>query len=125
VNVFRTRTLIREWLVLLAIFAMVLGPLALAVSRSISAESRVQIAAGLKMLPICAPGDAADDLAAKTGGMCDHCLPGMGDGQPIVTVTLAGSSTMVVTLKAIQSPPTAQRILFGLPPATGPPGLMI
>jgi hypothetical protein len=125
VNIFRTRTLIREWMALLAILAMVLGPLALVVNRSITADERVQIVAGLRALPICAPGDAIDDLAAKTGGgICEHCLPGLAGAGPAITHGMV-MPTGYVTVHGGSGVLAVQRALIGLPPATGPPILLI
>ncbi|MGL4634571.1 MAG: hypothetical protein ACRCWF_01185 [Beijerinckiaceae bacterium] len=114
--------LLREWVALVAIFAMVLGPLALATSRSLSAQERVNIAAGLTALPMCVAGDSIDGLASKTGGgSCDHCLPIAGgvlpslaemmlDDRPVATLT---ASIDQITFLAYRA----------LPPATGPPVL--
>jgi hypothetical protein len=113
--------LLREWATLFAILAMVLGPLSLAVSRGLSAQERVNIAAGLASLPLCAPGDSADGFAAKTsGGACEHCLVGSGATLPVsafasVPLTFAG------LLQSAKIEPSALLAQRRLPPATGPP----
>ncbi len=113
--------LLRECVALIALFAMVFGPLALATSRSLSAQERINIAAGLATLPICVPGDTLDGLASKTGGgSCDHCLPISGGIIPPLVVVEAdiffsGSLTLPDTR------PSAFLAYNPLPPSTGPP----
>jgi hypothetical protein len=115
------KTLLREWVALVALLAMVLGPLAVGVSRSLAAQERVALASGITALPLCQPGDALD----ATGGVhtlasCDQCLPGLVGPLP------GGAPTSL--LLAIHPPRfdladvgSAVRAATGLPPATGPP----
>jgi hypothetical protein len=115
--------LLREWVALFAVLAMVLGPLALATSRSLAAQERVQLAAGLTALPMCTPGDSIDGLNAKTGGgACDHCS----SAAPAL-VPLPANSAVVALFSACVAPantaPSALLAQLRLPPATGPPAL--
>jgi hypothetical protein len=115
--------LLREWVALMAIFAMVLGPLALATSRSLSAQERIHVAAGLAALPICIAGDTVDGLASKTGGgSCDHCLPIHGGMVP--TLCSTGSDAVFAGSAKLPAKSLAAFIAYHpLPPATGPPAL--
>jgi hypothetical protein len=115
------RKLFREWMALLAVLAMVLGPLALLTSRSLAAQERVNVAAGLASLPICAPGDSIDGLAAKTGGgACDHCMPAHGTA-PVVIETQPGACAFAPAVFPADTGPSALLSQLRLPPATGPP----
>ncbi len=115
----------REWLALIAILAFVLGPLALGVSRSLGAQERVAIAAGLMALPLCQPGDALD----ATGGThalssCDQCLPGM--AEPLLPTAAASLNVTLQPMRfVLADAATALRAATGLPPATGPPVSLI
>jgi hypothetical protein len=113
--------LFREWMALFAILAMVLGPLALLTSRSLAAQERVNVAAGLASLPICAPGDSIDGLSAKTGGgACDHCLPVLG-AAPAMAQVQSGACAFAATVFPADTGPSALLRQLRLPPATGPP----
>ncbi len=113
--------LCREWIALVAILAMALGPLALLTSRSLAAQERVNVAAGLASLPVCAPGDSIDGLAAKTGGgACDHCMPALGAAPANVSVQ-SSSLVFAATLFPTDTGPSALLSQLRLPPATGPP----
>jgi hypothetical protein len=115
--------LLREWVVLVAMLAMVLGPLALVTSRSLAAQERVNIAAGLATLSICSPGDPIHDVSSKTGGgACDHCLPGALATPPshgLISAALA----FFASLQPADTAPSALLAQLGLPPATGPPAI--
>jgi hypothetical protein len=113
--------LFREWMALLAVFAMVLGPLALLTSRSLAAQERVNMAAGLASLPICAPGDSIDGLSAKTGGgVCDHCTSALGTA-PAIAMGQPDSCAFASTVFPADTGPSALLSQLRLPPATGPP----
>jgi hypothetical protein len=113
--------LLREWVALLAILAMALGPLALATSRSLAAQERVQVAAGLAPLPVCAPGDSMDGLAGKTGGnACDHCLPALESPQKAIDGP-ASAAIFTGLMQPADAGPSALLSRLRLPPATGPP----
>jgi hypothetical protein len=112
--------LIREWVALLAILAMALGPLALATSRGLSASERVAVAAGLASLPLCAPGDAMDAMAGKGAGPCDHCLPALEGAKPATSSALTDIRFASALLPA-DTAPSALLTQLRLPPATGPP----
>ncbi|MFM9975184.1 MAG: hypothetical protein ACKVON_11530 [Beijerinckiaceae bacterium] len=113
--------LAHEWVILFAILAMVLGPLSLAVSRGLSAQERVNIAAGLASLPLCAPGDSADSLAAKTGaGTCDLCVAGAG-AVPSSVASVSALLSFEQILPPLNMQPSALLSQLRLPPATGPP----
>jgi hypothetical protein len=118
-----TQRFLREILAMLAIFAMLLGPLATAVSRGLSAQERVNVAAGLVALPICVTADNTDGLNAKSTPDCDHCLPAIGAAK----ITIA-SFEMPLRFAAILQPesgdPSALLARIQLPPATGPPVLI-
>jgi hypothetical protein len=115
------RKLFREWMALLAILAMALGPLALLTSRSLAAQDRVNVAAGLTSLPICAPGDSVDGLAAKTGGgVCDHCMPALGAAPALARIT-PSACPFAATIFPADTGPSALLSQIRLPPATGPP----
>ncbi len=106
---------------LLAIIAMALGPLALLTSRSLAAQERVNVAAGLASLPICTPGDSIDGLSAKTGGgVCDHCMPALG-AAPALTQAQPGACAFAATIFPTDTGPSALLSQLRLPPATGPP----
>jgi hypothetical protein len=113
--------LLREWVALFAILAMALGPLALATSRSLAAQQRVNLAAGLTTLPMCTPGDSIDGLNAKTGGgACDHCS----SAAPAVVPSLISNAVPVLfceRLAPANTEPSALLAQLRLPPATGPP----
>jgi hypothetical protein len=120
---FSLHRLFREWLALLAVLAMVLGPLSVAVSRGLSAQERVNIAAGLTSLPICIPGDETGGLAAKTSVDCDHCLPSSGSDK--ITIILPENAlTFEAKLFPADTEPSALLQQLRLPPATGPPILI-
>jgi hypothetical protein len=113
--------LFREWMALLAVLAMVLGPLALLTSRSLAAQERVNVAAGLASLPVCTPGDSIDGLAAKTGGgACDHCMPAHGAAPAVIEVQ-PGACAFASTVFPANTGPSALLSQLVLPPATGPP----
>ena len=113
--------LLREWVALVAILAMVLGPLALLTSRSLAAQERVNVAAGLATLPLCMPGDGIDHLSAKTGGgACDHCTPALGAAAPSLSVEGAPACFSQV-LQPANTTPSALLAQVRLPPSTGPP----
>jgi hypothetical protein len=113
--------LLREWVALVAILVMVLGPLALLTSRSLAAQERVNVAAGLSKLPLCAPGDSIHDLSAKTGGgACDHCMPAIGAAPPSLLVGPVPVCFAQV-LEPANTAPSALLAQLRLPPATGPP----
>jgi hypothetical protein len=113
--------LLREWVALVAILAMTLGPLALLTSRSLAAQERVDVAAGLAKLPLCMPGDGIDHLSAKTGGgACDHCIPALGAAPPSLSVEGAPACFSQV-LQPANTTPSALLAQLRLPPATGPP----
>jgi hypothetical protein len=115
------RRLLREMVVLCAIFAMVLGPLALVTSRSLSAQERVNIAAGLVKIPLCNAGDTNDGLNAKMGGgACDHCI----STSPALLSAADGviaPSVFFEGLDPANTEPSALLKQISLPPATGPP----
>ncbi len=113
--------LLREWLALFAILAMTLGPLALATSRSLAAQDRVNVAAGIAPLPVCVPGDSIDGLSAKTGGaLCDHCMPASGPA-PASAASRPAPSTFADIAFPAGTGPSALLSQRRLPPATGPP----
>jgi hypothetical protein len=115
--------LLREWLALIAILAMALGPMALVTSRSLAAQERVNVAAGLAPLPICAPGDSIDGLSSKTGGSaCDHCLPAVGAAPALIAVKNVDGAYAQSTFPA-DTGPSALLAQLVLPPATGPPSI--
>jgi hypothetical protein len=109
-----------EWVALIAILAFVLGPLSLAVSRGLSAEERVLVAAGLAPLPLCKPGDGIDDLNAKTGGgACDHCT--LSDGWQPVPPAVFEMAVAYSTARFAPVTPRGSPTTLSLPPSTGPP----
>jgi hypothetical protein len=113
--------LLREWVVLVAILAMVLGPLALGVGRSLAAQERVNVAAGLVPLPLCQSGDAIDGLAAKTGGgACDHCSAAL-NGPPVFAAAVSLNAVYANVLSPADTAPSTLLAQVSLPPATGPP----
>jgi hypothetical protein len=118
---FSLHRLLREWVALFAILAMVLGPLALATSRSLAAQERVRVAAGLTALPMCTPGDSIDGLNAKTGGgACDHCS----SAAPATLPSFISTAEQVLFSECLAPANTAPSALLEqlrLPPATGPP----
>ena len=114
------RSLVREWAALLAIFAMALGPLALSVSRSLAAQERVAVAAGLASLPMCQPGETMDGMAGKTAHACDHCLPAHPAAPACPSVAVAPLS-FVERLQPADTGPSSLLEQLRLPPATGPP----
>ena len=114
------KKLLGEWVALVVILAMVLGPLALATSRGLEAQERIAIAAGLAELPICAPGDITDGLTGKQGiHACDHCLP-QSDALP----ALLQDAPVRFIPRELQTRLQSGLVIaaqFSLPPATGPP----
>ncbi len=113
--------MLREWVALVAILAMALGPLALVTSRSLAAQERINVAAGIAKLPLCMPGDGIDHLSAKTGGgACDHCMPALGAAPPSLSVAGAPACFSEV-LQPASTTPSALLAQLRLPPATGPP----
>lgn len=114
------KRLCREWIALLAILAMALGPLALATSRGLSARERVNVAAGLQALPLCHPGDAIDGLSGKPGGACEHCLPVVGSA-PAGPLPVAALFVLSSRIGPAPGHPSAPPAPIRLPPATGPP----
>jgi hypothetical protein len=121
VRAITTKTLAREWLALVAILIMLLGPLALGVSRGLGTQQRVAVAAGLSVLPVCAPGDALDGTKGTPSlAGCDHCLPCAGGPLPVLAtlgLLLQSASVTTVQRRTHNADPAAT----GLPPATGPP----
>jgi hypothetical protein len=115
--------LFREWLALMAILAMVLAPLSVAVARGLSAQERVNIAAGLASPALCMPGDTSDGLSSKTSVTCDHCLPSSGSDK-ITFVLPENDLTFEAKLFAADTEPSSLLQQLQLPPATGPPILM-
>jgi hypothetical protein len=114
------KRLCREWIALLAILAMALGPLALATSRGLSARERVNVAAGLATLPLCQPGDGLDSMAGKLGAPCDHCLATLCAGASAAP----GFATPFIFSERLGPADTGRAALpadCSLPPATGPP----
>jgi hypothetical protein len=115
------KSLMHEWLALVAILAMVLGPLALGVSRSLATHKRVAIAAGLSAMPLCQAGDALDATGGPhTLSSCDQCLPGMAGPLPALHTTLSLCITGTERFASVDAS-NALRAATGLPPATGPP----
>ena len=95
--------------------------MALLTSRSLGAQERVNVAAGLASLPVCAPGDSLDGLAAKTGGgICDHCMPALG-AAPAIAQVQPGACTFAAAIFPADTGPSALLSQLRLPPATGPP----
>jgi hypothetical protein len=119
------KTLLREWVVLVALLAMMIGPLAVGVSRSLAAQERVAIASGITALPLCQSGDALNAAGGvHTLSSCDQCLPGMVGPLPSGTPTSLPLAIhpMRFDLADVGS---AVRAATGLPPATGPPVSLI
>jgi hypothetical protein len=114
------KRLLREWVALLAILAMVLGPLSLAVSRGLSAQERVNVAAGLSSLKVCSPSASEDGLVAQSNIDCDHCLPASGSAK--ITANFPAPDTIFFA-DLIPAGEEASLLLLQrqLPPATGPP----
>jgi hypothetical protein len=110
--------LLREWAALIAVLALVLGPLALSVNRGLGASDKVALASGAKPFALCLPGGA--DPEKPAGGVdCDHCTaahgfmacaPGATAGLRLQTALSAGPETGL-----------ALRPLPRAPPARGPP----
>jgi hypothetical protein len=113
----------RELLAMLAIFAMLLGPLATAVSRGLSAQERVNVAAGLVALPICVTVDNIDGLNSKSTPDCDHCLPATGSAK-ITVASFEMPLRFATILQPESGDPSALLARIQLPPATGPPVLI-
>jgi hypothetical protein len=113
--------LFHEWMALIAILAMLLGPLALGVYRSLATQDRIVIAAGLNSLPLCQPGGELDGASgAHTLSSCDHCLPGMAGPLPVMPISHSHWHVAMTRFNVIDVA-AALRAATGLPPATGPP----
>jgi hypothetical protein len=118
-----TQRFLREFLAMLAIFAMLLGPLATVVSRGLSAQERVNVAAGLVALPICVTADNIDGLNSKSTPDCDHCLPATGSAK-ITVASFELPLRFAAVLQPKSGDPSARLARMQLPPATGPPLLI-
>jgi hypothetical protein len=112
------RKLLREWAALVAVLALVLGPLALGVGRSLGAAEKVAIAAGMKPPALCLPG-GGDGGSGAGGPDCDHCTtlqpcapPLPGDAS--VKIRMAEGALFPTTVGTLSAFPRA-------PPARGPP----
>ena len=115
--------LLREWVALVAFLAMVLGPLAVVTSRSLAAQERVHLAAGLISLSMCSAVDASDGQDKKLSvATCDHCLSASPTVFPVVQ---GNASSMFFSgyLVPGNTEPSAFLAQLRLPPATGPPSL--
>lgn len=112
--------LLREWAALLAVFALVLGPLALTVSRSLGTAEKVAIASGAKPFALCMPGGGSTDPTKPLAKpACDHCTAACSSLLPPIPPTTALRLAEVVTFV-----PEAHRDLRAFPrapPARGPP----
>jgi hypothetical protein len=86
----------------------------------LSAQERVNVAAGLVSLPLCAPGDRTEGLGAKNGMECDHCLPGS-SAVPVLSSHPAAAMDFVGLLQSASQQSLSFLAPIGLPPATGPP----
>jgi hypothetical protein len=110
--------LLREWAALIAVLALVLGPLALSVNRGLGASDSIAVASGTKPFTLCLPGGADPDQPA--GGFdCDHCTaahaflacaPAATAGLRLKVAHWTGAETQL----ALRPFPRA-------PPARGPP----
>ncbi|MGL4243609.1 MAG: hypothetical protein ACRCTI_21050 [Beijerinckiaceae bacterium] len=114
------RRLLREWVALLAILAVVLGPLALATSRSLGAAEKIAIASGASPPALCLPGGPMHDAGGGTGASdCDHCTP----VQPCVPAS--GGAAASFAIGAASGPKPAGAVCGSAfpraPPARGPP----
>jgi hypothetical protein len=118
-----THRCLREFLAILAIFAMLLGPLATAVSRGLSAQERVNVAAGLVALPICVTADNTDGLGSTSTFNCDHCLPAIGSAK-LTVASLENPWRFAALIQPDRRDPSALLTQLQLPPATGPPTLI-
>jgi hypothetical protein len=117
--------LLRECATLVALLAMVLGPLALAASRGHGAAEMVAAASGTKPLALCLPGSPdtgpADSAPADTGSgdQCDHCIAGQAFVPPMAggvarPFRSAAAAVSVASTSLLAAFPRA-------PPARGPP----
>jgi hypothetical protein len=112
--------LLRECATLVAVLAMVLGPLALAASRGHGAAEMVAAASGTKPLALCLPG-SPDTAPADTGSgdQCDHCIAGQAFVPPMAggvarPFRSAAAAISVASTSLLAAFPRA-------PPARGPP----
>jgi hypothetical protein len=115
--------ILREFLAMLAILAMLLGPLATAVGRGLSAQERVNVAAGLVAMPLCVTADNTDGLNSKSTPDCDHCLPATGSAK-ITIASLEVTLRFAALLQPKMQDPSILLARLQLPPATGPPVLI-
>jgi hypothetical protein len=114
------RQFFRDWMAILAVFAMVLAPLGSAVARSLATADHVALAAGLVPPPMCLP-DAASGLPASGPiHACDHCLPALSPAPPCL-LAAAVSFTFAERLQPADTGPSALLAQLRLPPSTGPP----
>ncbi len=112
------RKLLREWAALVAALALVLGPLALGVSRSLGAAEKVAVAAGVKPPALCLPG-GSDGGPGGGGPDCDHCTT----LQPFALAAPGGDGVSARITTASVPPPGAGHVVAfpRAPPARGPP----
>jgi hypothetical protein len=113
------KRLLREWAALIAVLAMVLGPLAMIVVRSHGASGKVAIAAGLKPLALCLPGGMAGGTGGEPMADCDHCMP----AQIIALAQPFTASSAPLPARTTLARPQDIRIAAfpRAPPARGPP----
>jgi hypothetical protein len=110
----------REGAFLVAIFALLLAPLAQAVSRGYFAQDAVRVASGEKPMALCMPGDTSGLLSEMAGVCCDLCLPTA--APPVAAAHLvAADDRIAARLNGLRSHLVADAGRNALPPARGPP----
>lgn len=113
------KRLLREWAALVAVLALVLGPLALGVQRSLGTSDRIVLASGAKPLALCLPSMPNADPSSGGGQSCDHCtaaqpcvIPALANG----VATQSAQSNYIAPVSGVHVAPPARA-----PPARGPP----
>jgi hypothetical protein len=111
--------LLREWAALIAVLALVLGPLALGVQRSLGTTDKIAIASGVKPLALCLPGMPDSDPSSGGGPDCDHCT----SAQTFALAMLVDGTGTRGTRSNEVVPVTSTHIARSAraPPARGPP----
>jgi hypothetical protein len=109
--------LLREWAALVAVLALVLGPLASGISRSLGTTDQIAIASGAKPFALCMPGGEGADPAG--GPDCNHCTAAMGFF--LTGPVLAKSESLDVGLAMATDDSSKLRPFPRAPPARGTP----
>lgn len=110
----------RDGAFLVALFALLLAPLAQAVSRGYFAQDAVRVASGEKPMALCMPGNASGMPAEMAGICCDLCLPTA--APPVAVAGVAGpENSLANRMHGLRSHLVADGGRNTLPPARGPP----